>query len=384
MRHPDYPFWTFVALVLVLLPAPWHWRARNIATVSLVFWLALANLASFVNTIVWADNYVDKSPVWCDISSRISLLVGYAVPLCSLAQMRRLESVASTRRSVISGDARKRRIWEEVVLCLILPVVLTALQYVVQGHRYDLIEGVGCVNPTYMSAPGLIIRFLIPTVVALTSIVFAALAVRWFLIRRLQFRTILASSDSRLSVGRYFRLIALAVADSTVVLVVVIYAVVHALSDSSTPLRSYQSWADVHENFAQISQYPEELFASAWPAVVMNVYAPILYSILFFTFFGFGEEAVAEYIAVGGKIKHYLESWGLRRKQVQTSFGDRQLDLGSKILPAGDSTADNVLGTGDIRDDTSEKGFHNIEARSETLPTQNGMGIAVRVERSIV
>lgn len=105
--------------------------------------------------------------------SRVPLLVGYAVPLCSLSQMRRLESVASTRRSLISSRVRKQRVWEEIIICLLFPVILTVLQYVVQGHRYDIIEGIGCSNPTFMSVPGLIIRFIIPMVVAVTSLIFA-------------------------------------------------------------------------------------------------------------------------------------------------------------------------------------------------------------------
>ena len=68
MRHPDYPIWSLLGLVAVLLPAAWHWRARNISTLAIITWLAMGNLSFFVNTIVWADNYADRSPVWCDIS----------------------------------------------------------------------------------------------------------------------------------------------------------------------------------------------------------------------------------------------------------------------------------------------------------------------------
>ncbi|KIR91887.1 hypothetical protein I304_04049 [Cryptococcus deuterogattii CBS 10090] len=367
MLHPDYPFWNLIALVLVLLPAPWHWRAHNIATVSLIVWLTFANLCGFINTIIWAGSYADKSPVWCDISSRVPLLVGYAVPLCSLSQMRRLESVASTRRSLISSGVRKQRVWEEIIICLLFPVILTALH-----------------NPTFMSVPGLIIRFIIPMVVAVTSLIFAALALRWFLIRRLQFRTILASSDSKLSIGRYIRLIALAVTDSTVVLVVIVYAAVNALSDSSLPMRPYRDWAYVHQDFSQISQYPEELFASSWPAVVMNVYAPIMYSILFFTFFGFGEEAVSEYLAIGDKVIQLLETMGFMCKRSGSVFKDLRIDLGSKVVPAFDGNNLESTSLGDLRDDTSEKGFQNLESRAEKVTPLNNMGIAVRVERSVV
>ena len=68
MRHPDYPIWSLVGLVAVLLPSAWHWRARNVATLGLIFWVALSNFVLFVNTLIWADNYEDLAPAWCDLS----------------------------------------------------------------------------------------------------------------------------------------------------------------------------------------------------------------------------------------------------------------------------------------------------------------------------
>lgn len=68
MRHPEYPLWCAISLVVVLLPAPWHWRSRNISTVCLIWWLSLYNIITLINTLLWADNYADKAPVWADIS----------------------------------------------------------------------------------------------------------------------------------------------------------------------------------------------------------------------------------------------------------------------------------------------------------------------------
>lgn len=59
----------------MLLPAAWHWRARNISTLAIITWLALGNLSLFVNTLIWADNYEDRVPVWCDICESTLLLV---------------------------------------------------------------------------------------------------------------------------------------------------------------------------------------------------------------------------------------------------------------------------------------------------------------------
>lgn len=79
MRHPDYVAFSFLAAVAVSLPVPWHWRAKNIATLSIIFWLLSANLVIFVNAIIWADNYDDLSPLWCDICECSCAIPGVSV-----------------------------------------------------------------------------------------------------------------------------------------------------------------------------------------------------------------------------------------------------------------------------------------------------------------
>jgi pheromone a factor receptor len=82
MRHPGYPICATLGLVAVLLPSPWHWRAKNISTLGLIFWLSLTNLTIVINTSLWADNIVDRSPGWCDIC-RLTALVKTVYALTS-------------------------------------------------------------------------------------------------------------------------------------------------------------------------------------------------------------------------------------------------------------------------------------------------------------
>ena len=53
---------------MMVMPLPWHWRARNIATLGLIFWIFIDNLFVFINTLIWADNFRNHAPIWCDIS----------------------------------------------------------------------------------------------------------------------------------------------------------------------------------------------------------------------------------------------------------------------------------------------------------------------------
>lgn len=57
----------FLAFVLVLFPLPWLLHSKNIATLSLVFWLAQANFFQIINTYVWSDNVIVRLERYCNI-----------------------------------------------------------------------------------------------------------------------------------------------------------------------------------------------------------------------------------------------------------------------------------------------------------------------------
>lgn len=73
MQHPELPTFAFISALLVLVPLPWHWRARNVATLAIIFWLFVVDVIYGVNAIVWAGNVRNPIPVWCDISAFFSV-----------------------------------------------------------------------------------------------------------------------------------------------------------------------------------------------------------------------------------------------------------------------------------------------------------------------
>ena len=64
MQYPELPVVAFLAAFLVLVPLPLHWRARNIATLALIFWLFITDVIYGVNAIVWAGNVDDPIPIF--------------------------------------------------------------------------------------------------------------------------------------------------------------------------------------------------------------------------------------------------------------------------------------------------------------------------------
>ena len=67
ITYPLYPIVAFLGLFLVLVPLPWHIKARNSGTCFYILWALLACLNQFINSVLWHGNVLDRAPVWCDI-----------------------------------------------------------------------------------------------------------------------------------------------------------------------------------------------------------------------------------------------------------------------------------------------------------------------------
>jgi pheromone a factor receptor len=110
MRELAFAVFSGLSVVLLLLPAPCHVRARNSGTLIFIFWALLGNSIVLVNTIIWSGNIGNPAPVWCDISSFFSpccsawahlapiaskLIIGFnaALPCASLCIQRRLYNI---------------------------------------------------------------------------------------------------------------------------------------------------------------------------------------------------------------------------------------------------------------------------------------------------
>ena len=67
ITYPLYPIAAALGFVVVLIPLPWHLEAWNSGTCYYMIWVALACLNQFVNSVVWANDALNRAPIWCDI-----------------------------------------------------------------------------------------------------------------------------------------------------------------------------------------------------------------------------------------------------------------------------------------------------------------------------
>lgn len=94
--------------------------------------------------------------------------------------MRRLASVASPHTRLITQQARRTRIIQEIILCAGCPVLFCPLLLIIQGHRFNIVESMGCVMAEFLSWPSVIIRCIVPVSISILSLIYACKLARFY------------------------------------------------------------------------------------------------------------------------------------------------------------------------------------------------------------
>lgn len=142
------------------------------------------------------------------------------------------------------------------------------------------------------------------------------LSLRAFARRRLQFNQFMNSNTSSLTMGRYFRLMALAMSDILFTTPLAIFTI--WLNASSGPPSPWISWEDTHYNYSRVDLFPALLWRSQ-PSVAMMMeftrWVTPLCAYVFFAFFGFADEAKKNYFKLFLWLTQPLglQSWKDRR-----------------------------------------------------------------------
>ncbi|KAF7296899.1 Pheromone receptor Rcb2 B44 [Mycena indigotica] len=291
--HYELPIGAFLASALVLLPVPWHWRARNIPTLSIVAWLFVSNLQLGVSAIIWADSIRKVAPVWCDIATKLQVGATMALPACCLSLCIHLERIASVRQVQSTPSQKRRRMFFDLTMCWGLPILSMALHYIVQGHRFDIVQDFGCKPAVYVSVPAILVIHVPVLIVVFATLIFASAALYHFFRRRITFARHLQDSSSALTPSRYFRLMAMA-------LVQMVWATFLTLANLLLTIRGgllpYTSWADVHAGFGYIGVFPRAFIpANHWAWAYFTFWSMPATALLFLVFFAFGQDAMAGY-----------------------------------------------------------------------------------------
>ncbi|GLB37243.1 putative pheromone receptor [Lyophyllum shimeji] len=296
---------SFIAFVLALIPFPWHLQAWNTGTCLFMAWASLGSLVYFINSVVWRGNTVNWSPVWCDITTKFMIGTALGLPAASLCVQRRMYHIASIRTVTETRVDRRRAIISDLSIGLGLPVLFMILHYIVQGHRFDIFEDIGCTPSTYNTPLAYLLVDTPPLIFGLLSTIYAILSIIAFKRRNLELKALL-STGSGPSANRYLRLICLA---GTVVLTNTPLMICGIAVSAQGDVQPWVSWEDTHFNFSRVERIPAILWR-ADPALRFFLegarWAMVLCGLFFFGFFGFAEEARRNYRAAYNSIASRL------------------------------------------------------------------------------
>ncbi|GAA5915481.1 hypothetical protein JCM8208_000729 [Rhodotorula glutinis] len=297
MFSPAYAVFNFLGIFFILLPAGWHWSARNTATLLFIFWCLVNIIPAAINSIVWYGRVDIKAPIYCDIVTKLRVGGDVGIPAALLCITRQLEAIAAARQAYFSAKERQQRRIVDLSIGLGIPVMVMILHTVVQGHRYDIIERVGCIPSVYWSLPAVFLVIIWPVVLLLAAAVYGALALRLFVARRYQFARLLESSQSAISTSRFIRLIALAALQ--IAYTVPIALCLRIIQFATIPLNPYTSWENVHYGFNYVGTITRQQFQQGPTAYArlqeLNYWSYAISCAIFFMFFGLGEESIASY-----------------------------------------------------------------------------------------
>ncbi|KAH9476719.1 Pheromone B alpha 3 receptor [Psilocybe cubensis] len=295
------------------IPLPWHLEAWNTGTCLYMVWTGLSCLNQFVNSVVWNDNAINWSPTWCDISSRFIVGSAVAIPAASLCINRRLYHISSVRSVTISKAEKRRDVMVDLSIGLGIPLVEMILQYIVQGHRFNIYENVGCYPFTYNTWPAYVLVYCPPIVIGIISGIYAILSIIQFNKSRSQFNDLL-SGHSNLTSSRYVRLMCLAGVEVLCTVPIGVYAL---SLNIRTGIQPWISWADTHYAFSRVDQFPAVLWRSTSvgeSSLELSRWLVVVCAIVFFAFFGFADEAKKNY-------RSYMQSVAKRVGISTGSFG---------------------------------------------------------------
>ncbi|KAJ1300850.1 hypothetical protein OPQ81_002490 [Rhizoctonia solani] len=295
MRDPPFPAVCALALVLLLLALPTHMRARNSGTLLYIGWSFFATLFIFVNSLVWSGNISDPAPVWCDISAKIAIAWSVGLPAASLCINRRLYQITHPKYAYSDGNTKRRTVIFDLSIGLGLPVLVMILHIVVRGHRYNIIEDIGCYPTTYMTLAAVPLVYMWPILIGFVSLFYSFFTIGELVHRRRQFSTTLSAAHSGLNASQYFRLMALAATDLLFSLPMSLFVLITNLKNIQIP---WISWADTHQNFWTVKfmtwQYVE-FFPPFMTLLQIFRWSPPAMAIVFFIYFGVAGEATADY-----------------------------------------------------------------------------------------
>lgn len=300
---------SILAIIAIIPPYFWHIKTKNIPALTLLTWLFLYNLKTFVDATVWSKDIIDlmtgwEGKGWCDVMIYIEIGSYVAVPCCVCRLAYELTTIIKAE-NILPDKSKISYVLKELFICNALSFLCMLMSYFIQINRYGLTTYNGCqpfLSTTWVT---ILLYSIWPFIVSTLGTFFSFRLLYIFYKKRRDAKDILHCTDSGLTLSRFSRFIFFCLLIILIMFPVSIYNFIN----TCTKVKGRYSYHKYHENGSwwEIPKIgTDRAFYSVW------IYMAMAYCSFFI--FGTSQDALTMYLDLLKKLglRNFIE-----RKQEQ-------------------------------------------------------------------
>ncbi|KZV68625.1 hypothetical protein PENSPDRAFT_509203 [Peniophora sp. CONT] len=271
-------------------------------------WVLMGVVMIAIQSIIWSDTYENLAPVFCDITSHLQIGINTGIPACVLLITRRLWLIIGGDLE-LGGYKVLKEAGIDYFLGIGLPILDMGLYYIVQGVRFQVVEGFGCIAAVFPSGVSFLLLDVWPLVFAIAS----SSLYSWRIVLHLHRHKCNVSGMLRGHVGsdrsRHVRTLALGCAGTVLSLPTAVITAFNLYFLATPSPVFWPGWQPIHSDWE-----PVLMPMQAWRTdqistmvVYWDQWINVVFSVAIFVLFGLTQNARARYTKAYGRAREGLQ-----------------------------------------------------------------------------
>lgn len=263
-------------------------KIKNIPVVFIAGWYFIICCISFISILVWGNDDLENwwnGYVFCDIVVRLQIGYNTGVICATCAVARNLARLLSNDGPQLNYNSFSARM-VDLAICIIMPVVLMGLVYIVQVRRYIIYQYQGCSMPitSWVRIPLMLIWPTVWSIIASAYVIFTLYRYR---LKRKDMGDLLHCAGSNMTRIQMIRFVSCCIIIILTILPLSIYGLVTNIQNQVV---SKYSWTGIHDPILW-----GVIFKVRADGPSLAQYTDIPLSLVTFLFFGTSKESNAWY-----------------------------------------------------------------------------------------
>ncbi|XBW37262.1 hypothetical protein QEN19_002845 [Hanseniaspora menglaensis] len=307
---------SMIAMLSLIPPFCWHLKTKNMPALTLIVWIFLYNLKTFVDATVWSKDIIGlmtgwDGKGWCDLMIYIDVGAYVAVPCCICRISQQLTTIIKAEK-ILPDKTKITFILKDLAIVNSVPFVCMVMSYFIQINRYGLMSYNGC-QPFFSATWVTLVLYSVwPFLVSTVGFFLSFRLLYIFYKKKKDAKDILHCTDSGLTLSRFSRFIFFCL----LIIFIMFPVSVYNFIDTWQKISGKYNYKKYHKNGAwwnipKIST--SKPFYSVWIYMTMSYCS--------FFIFGTSSDALNMYITVIKKLgfKDLIESWEQQKQEKKQS-----------------------------------------------------------------